>query len=1016
MSDAVSDKPERARRRRPALRWMRPDKAVSRLAAAVQNGVEIARFGGLGDREFSPHEQVAETATYKLRHYFPGEGKPGARPPVVLVPPLMLTAEVWDVSPDTSAVAALRSRGADPWVVDFGSPEDAAGGLERTLADHVLAVSACVRQVREETGRDVHLMGYSQGGIFCYQAAAHLRGEGIASLVGFGSPVDTHQILPPFLPEELALEGMQRLTKLQTRLFPSGLPSWATKAGFKLMDPIKTVRSQIDFLSRLYDREALQENEGTRRFLEDEGWVAYPGPALRDFSEQLVAHNGLLRGGMVIDDEPVTLADVQCPVLIFTGATDTIAPPSTVRAIGRAAPLARIYEVGIQAGHFGLVVGSRSAEITWPTVSQWIDWCEGTAALPEKAEPLVVRDKRPERGGSTVDEVSGALSLVLNIGRNLLGESGNLVNERANAVARVSGAVGSQFGRLSRLASLRSDTRIGMGLALAERAKETPESTFFLYEGRAYSFEAADTRVDNVVRGFISLGVRHGDFVAVAMEGRPSALTATVALDRIGAIPVLTRPDLPLADQLAACPVEHVVTDPENAEEVRRVVGRDVFVLGGGGDPRTLPEGLVDMEAIDPEQVGLPAWYEPNPGTAAELSMVLMSVAGEKPRVIRISNRRWATSAFGTAAACALSSRDTLYCRAPSYHPTGALVCLAGALVSGARLALTTVDGKASFWDDVRRYGVNVVFYTGTFCRELVNGPETPAERHHPIRLFAGSGMPRGVWKRLVERFAPASVVEFYATTEGNAVLANLGGKVGSVGRPLPGGANLEVAAWHLDRGEFYERPSGFKRPATPGDVGMLLAEVDPERGDVQGRPLRGVFEAGDAWVVTGDLVHRDSDGDYWLVDHVGDVVHGRGEGVPTLPIEDAITDGHDAIDLAEVYGIALPGCEFEVPMAALTVRPGHKLDPAALRAAVTAALPSRHRPVVVRVLDDLPMTAGLRVRKRPLREAGLGLDAAEGETLWLDPSSEAYVPLEPDDVDRLVDSLTERQAVRRNA
>ena len=61
---------------------------------------------------------------------------------------MMLAAEVYDVSPRTSAVTILREHGVDPWVVDFGAPEQEEGGLERTLTDHVLAVSEAVDRVR----------------------------------------------------------------------------------------------------------------------------------------------------------------------------------------------------------------------------------------------------------------------------------------------------------------------------------------------------------------------------------------------------------------------------------------------------------------------------------------------------------------------------------------------------------------------------------------------------------------------------------------------------------------------------------------------------------------------------------------------------------------------------------------------------------------------------------------------------------------------------------------------------
>jgi putative long chain acyl-CoA synthase len=418
------------------------------------------------------------------------------------------------------------------------------------------------------------------------------------------------------------------------------------------------------------------------------------------------------------------------------------------------------------------------------------------------------------------------------------------------------------------------------------------------------------------------------------------------------------------------------------------------------------------MEAIDPDLVELPEWYSPNPGLAAELAFILITGDGDHLRTSRVSNRRWATSAFGTATSCALTSRDTVYCRSPIHHATGILVCIGGALVSGARLAMasefgTTIDPDL-FWKDVRRYGVNVVFYTGSLCRPLVNTIESQHERHHSIRLFAGSGMPRGLWRRMMERFAPAHVVEFFASTEGNAVLVNLTGeKSGSLGRPLPGGGKLDVAAWNLDQGKLAEHASGFAGRCEPGEIGLLVERVDRERGELGGRPLRGVFESGDAWLGTGDLVRVDEDGDYWRVDHVDDVIHTARGPVTTVAVEDALTTEVDAIDLAAVYGLKLPGLEHEVPSAAITLRPGKQLDPASLRRAVRRRLKDIERPILIRLVSDLPLTAGHRVRKRSLRQDGLDLPDSSSQTFWLAPGEEGYAPLTSETLSQLIDHLS---------
>jgi putative long chain acyl-CoA synthase len=200
----------------------------------------------------------------------------------------------------------------------------------------------------------------------------------------------------------------------------------------------------------------------------------------------------------------------------------------------------------------------------------------------------------------------------------------------------------------------------------------------------------------------------------------------------------------------------------------------------------------------------------------------------------------------------------------------------------------------------------------------------------------------------------------------------------------LPGADEVKVAAWDLDKERLIEASSGFADEAKVGEVGLLVARVDPARGEIGTRPLRGVFESGDAWLNTGDLVRRDEEGDFWLVDHVADVIHGPVGGVATRPIEERLAAALDWIDGVAVYGVKRVGSEEEVPVAALTIRPGRRCDEEALRRSIQYQLLGPQRPVAVRILDELPVTAGHRTRKRVLRTQGLDSEALEGRTLWL--------------------------------
>ena len=959
----------------------------ARLGAAAQNALEVARFGGLTtDQEPSPYEVVSEHRVHRLRRYHPGAVAPDA-PPVLLVPPMMLAAEIYDVSPQTSAVTLLRDGGADPWVVDFGAPERQAGGLERNLADHVIAISEAVEEVRDRTGRDVNLGGYSQGGMFCYQTAAYRRNAGLSSLITFGSPVDTRVAMPFGLPSWLATGSAGLLADVVFRNW--ALPAWASRTGFRLLDPVKSARSRLDFIMRLHDREALLPREGQRRFLEADGWVAWPGPALADFLNQFIAHNRLLEGGFVIDDVLVTLADIECPIMSIVGTVDEIAPAAGVRAIRQAAPRAPVYELAVPAGHFGLVVGSTSNAVTWPAVARWARWRAGLQERPEEVVPVgeePVAEPAPQVAG----RIGYGLELVGGVGAGIARSLVRRAERTAGGVLELGREAAGQLPRLVRLERIQPSTRISLASLVEERRRRAGDEVFFLFEDRAYTAAEINRRIDNVVRGLASIGVRQGEHVGVLMGTRPTALALIVALNRLGAVSVLLRGGAELARECELGGAVRIVADPEHAAQAVALDTVPVYVLGGGGGPRELGVAVAaDMEQIDPDQVTLPAWYVPDPGRARDLAFVTFTGAGEHTRISRISNGRWAMSAFGIASSATLSSADTVYSVTPPYHPSALMTSIGGAVAGGARLAMARAFDPETFWDEARRYGVTVASYTWTMLRDLVDAPPHPGERHHPLRLFIGAGMPRGLWRRVQDRFAPARVLEFYAGTEAGAILVNLSGaKPGAMGRPLPGSAEVALAAYDVEAGRLLIGAYGYAERCGVDEVGMLLARVRPGQ-QLSGTPLRGVFERGDAWVETGDLFRFDADGDYWLVDAAADVIRTAAGPVFTLAIRDAL-GSLPAVDLAVAYGVPVARGGPEVALAAVTLRTAQRLRARDLTAAL-AALAADQRPAIVRVVRRIPVTTWYRPLAAVLRQAGIPEPRTAGRAWVLDEDGERY-------------------------
>ncbi|MCC9180416.1 MULTISPECIES: acyl-CoA synthetase [Mycolicibacterium] len=973
-------------------------KPVERLLATAQNGLEVLRYGGLETGAVpSPFQIIQSVPMFRLRRYFPPDARPGAPdpgPPVLMVHPMMMSADMWDVTRDDGAVGILHAAGIDPWVIDFGSPDKVEGGMQRNLADHVVALSEAIDTVKQVTGRDVHLAGYSQGGMFAYQTAAYRRSKDLASIIAFGSPVDTLAALPMNLPAGIAAGAADFMADhVFSRI---DIPGWLARTGFQMLDPIKTAQSRLDFLRQLHDREALLPREQQRRFLASEGWIAWSGPAISELLKQFIAHNRMITGGFSIHGDLVTLSDIDCPVLAVVGEVDDIGQPASVRGIKRAAPQADVYEYLIRAGHFGLVVGSKASTQTWPTVAQWVKWLDG-GDMPEGVVPMGLQPADHHEGGVSFSTrvthgATAATEMAFGVARSA---ADALVAANKNARTLVI-ETARTLPRLARLGQVNDHTRISLGRIMSEQARSAPNGEALLFDGRVHTYEAVDRRINNVVRGLIDVGVRQGARVGVLMETRPSALVAIAALSRLGAVAVMMPPDLDLAEAARLGRVSEIIADPSHLDMARRLDMR-VLVLGAGmpgnvhgGESRDLhlPEDadVVDMEQIDPDGVELPGWYRPNPGLARDVAFVAFTTIGGELVARQITNFRWALSAFGTASAANLGRGDTVYCLTPLHHQSGLLVSLGGAVVGGSRIALSRGLQPERFLQEIRQYGVTVVSYTWAMLREVIDDPSFSLTGSHPVRLFIGSGMPAGLWKRVVEVFEPAHVVEFFATTDGQAVLANVAGaKIGSKGRPLPGGGQVALAAYDAEDDLILEDDQGFVRKAEANEVGVLLAHprgpVDPTAS-----VKRGVFAPADTWVSTEFLFRRDEDGDYWLVDNRSAVIRTERGPVFATPVNDAL-GRIDAVDIAVTYDVAVG--DKQVAVTALALRPGGTIPTADLSHAL-ADLPVGNPPDFVHVVADLTLGASYRPLITPLRAAGVPKPSRRN-SWYLDTDTDTY-------------------------
>jgi fatty-acyl-CoA synthase len=106
---------------------------------------------------------------------------------------------------------------------------------------------------------------------------------------------------------------------------------------------------------------------------------------------------------------------------------------------------------------------------------------------------------------------------------------------------------------------------------------------------------------------------------------------------------------------------------------------------------------------------------------------------------------------------------------------------------------------------------------------------------------------------------------------------------------------------------------------------------------------LRNVFEKGDAWFRTGDLMRKDQAGYFYFVDRIGDTFRWKGENVSTMEVADILST-YPGVDAAIVYGVVTPGTEGRAGIAAIV--PNQDFDLVKFRERIIAQLPDYARPV----------------------------------------------------------------------
>jgi fatty-acyl-CoA synthase len=565
---------------------------------------------------------------------------------------------------------------------------------------------------------------------------------------------------------------------------------------------------------------------------------------------------------------------------------------------------------------------------------------------------------------------------------------------------------------LARTATIEREPTTTLPVIIDRLGSDFGTATALVAADATMSYRDLAARARRYSRWGRARGLRRGAVVALWMPNRAEYLCIWLGLTRIGVTVALLNTQLTgpvLAHSIHIVAPEHLIVDSSLAPALEAgtqpLIPPSVTVWVSG----TSHKHFAPLEAAVAEHSDAPLEQSDDEAPTLDATALYIFTSGTTglPKAAKVSHYRVMQWSHWFAGMMNIGREDRMYDCLPLYHSVGGVVAAGATLVGGGALVIRARFSASDFWRDVHAERCTLFQYIGELCRYLVNAPPHPLETQHNLRLACGNGLRPEIWETFKTRFAIPRILEYYASTEGNFSLYNCEGEPGSIGRIPPFLAQrLPVALLRFDvESEAPMRnAAGFCERTAASEVGEAVGQI-PQGDAVVGRfegyadeaatarkVLRNVFEPGDAWYRTGDLMRRDERGFYYFMDRIGDTYRWKGENVSTAEVQSALSACRGVLE-SVVFGVAIPGADGRAGLAALVV--AEDFDLAQFRRDVAQRLPTYARPLFVRLLRTLEATGTFKPRKQDLIGEGFDPEKIRDPLYVDDPRAQRYVPLD---------------------
>ncbi|MGA7155469.1 MAG: long-chain-acyl-CoA synthetase [Acidobacteriaceae bacterium] len=547
---------------------------------------------------------------------------------------------------------------------------------------------------------------------------------------------------------------------------------------------------------------------------------------------------------------------------------------------------------------------------------------------------------------------------------------------------------------------------------LDEVAALHPNNPALLSDREDFTYRELTHRANQYARWTLDQGIARGEVVCLLMTNRPEYMAIWLGITSTGAVVSLLNTQLAgpsLAHCIRVVSPKHIIAAIECMDRLNTALPLldsppKLWVHGA----ETPAHPSIDRELTRHSTKSLTP-HERRETLIDDLALyIYTSGTTGLPKAGRITHARVLQWTHWFAGMMQAVPSDRMYNCLPMYHSVGGVQAPGSVLVAAGSVVLRERFSAREFWSDIHRWDCTLFQYIGELCRYLLHAPSSTLEIQHRLRLACGNGLAPEIWDTFKNRFHIPQILEFYAATEGNISLFNVEGKRGSIGH-IPGFLahrfSPALVQFDVERGAPVRDDRGFCILCESNQTGEALGKLSDDSTivgrrfdgyasaeDTEKKILHDVFEPGDSWIRSGDLMRKDEQGFFYFVDRVGDTFRRKGENVATSEVSAAISE-FPGILHANVYGVVIPGADGRAGMAALVT--ASDLNLVELREHLTNRLPSYARPLFLRMRTTADVTGTFKYSTTELARQGYDPDSVVDPLYFNFDELNQFVPLD---------------------